>query len=564
MIDLASVTYSGTYNDRIQGVFTYDTETSNTAVKITVKSQLQAKSNYQAGYKISSSIDGSVVKSATGYVPELYTSWTTFLTAASTSKSIARTHSQQTIQIKSEYQGSAAGGWNAGPASGSYTRNVTIPAKPSYSITYNANDGQGEADPQTKWYNETLTLRYGTSMSRDGYTFLGWSTSPSATSAQYSAGGSYTANSSAVLYAVWKPDTYTVTYNANGGSGVPSKQTKTHGVALKLSASKPTRTGYSFVNWNTLQNGSGTSYSAGANYTANASTILYAQWTAITYSITYRTNGGTGTVNDQTKTYGDTLTLRIGSSLSREGYTLTGWNTKADGSGSAYSLGGNYTANAAAVLYAQWAPSYEKPRISGIGNTNLPIVTRCNSSGTDDDQGQFVKVSFSWQTYSAEYPLFELGVAYNDNGTWKYAAALIDRATIISRAQSDPDNYYINSDYSAGWIKNLVVGTGVGSDADPNGVFDPNYSYQVRVIVADGEGTSATGRKSTSYSYTTVSMAYFTLDFRAGGKGIGVGIVAPDPTGHSSGLLQIAMDLMDAAGHRIDMLSTPKQKTART
>lgn len=79
-----------------------------------------------------------------------------------------------------------------------------------------------------------------------------------------------------------KPKTYTVSYNSNGTnvSNMPSNQTKTHGQTLKLSSTKPTCTGYTFNKWNTASNGNGTSYNAGANYTANAAATLYAQWTA--------------------------------------------------------------------------------------------------------------------------------------------------------------------------------------------------------------------------------------------------------------------------------------------
>lgn len=72
--------------------------------------------------------------------------------------------------------------------------------------------------------------------------------------------------------------TYSVSYNANGGSGAPSAQTKTYNVALTLSSTKPTRTGYSFVQWNTSSNGTGTNYASGASYTTNAAVTLYAQW----------------------------------------------------------------------------------------------------------------------------------------------------------------------------------------------------------------------------------------------------------------------------------------------
>lgn len=79
---------------------------------------------------------------------------------------------------------------------------ITVAKKTSYTVKYNANGGTGAPAAQTKWYGTTLTLST-TKPTRAGYTFKGWSTSSSATSATYSAGGSYTANSAATLYAVW-------------------------------------------------------------------------------------------------------------------------------------------------------------------------------------------------------------------------------------------------------------------------------------------------------------------------------------------------------------------------
>ena len=73
--------------------------------------------------------------------------------------------------------------------------------------------------------------------------------------------------------------TYTVSYNANGGSGAPGNQTKTYNVALALSTTKPTRTGYSFLGWATSSGGS-VAYASGASYTGNANLTLYAVWQA--------------------------------------------------------------------------------------------------------------------------------------------------------------------------------------------------------------------------------------------------------------------------------------------
>ncbi len=71
---------------------------------------------------------------------------------------------------------------------------------------------------------------------------------------------------------------YTISYNANGGSNAPGDQSKIENKSISLSSSNPTRTGYTFVNWNTKKDGSGTTYKAGASYNSNADLTLYAQW----------------------------------------------------------------------------------------------------------------------------------------------------------------------------------------------------------------------------------------------------------------------------------------------
>ena len=166
---------------------------------------------------------------------------------------------------------------NGDSATKNVTFTVTVPAWTSYKITYNANSGAGAPSAQTKWKDQALTLS-STKPTRTGYSFLGWSTSSSATTATYSAGGSYTANSAATLYAVWKANTYTVKYNANGGTGAPSNQTKTYGKALTLSSTIPTRTNYNFKGWATSASATTATYAAGGTYTANAAITLYAVW----------------------------------------------------------------------------------------------------------------------------------------------------------------------------------------------------------------------------------------------------------------------------------------------
>lgn len=221
-----------------------------------------------------------------------------------------------------------------------------------YTLSYNANGGSGAPSSQTGTGVGSYTFTISsTKPTRTGYTFLGWSLSSTATAASYQPGGSITLTASDILYAVWKANTYTVSYNANGGSGAPSNQTKTYGVTLTLSNTKPTRTGYTFSAWNTAQNGSGTSYAPGGSYTANAAVTLYAQWTVNTYVVTFDAQGGSVTPASKSVTYGQpygSLPVPV-----RAGYRFDGWFTVAT-DGTQVTAETVVTVKAAQTLYAHW------------------------------------------------------------------------------------------------------------------------------------------------------------------------------------------------------------------
>lgn len=193
--------------------------------------------------------------------------------SVSASKAITKTTSAQSIAWKVEFWQYTDGVAQSKKETLSGTASVT--AKTKYTVTYNANGGSSTPSSQTKWYGTALTLA--SAISRTGYTFQGWATS-SGGGVAYKAGASYTANASVTLYAVWKANTYTITYNANNGSGAPASQTKTHGVTLVLSKVIPTRANYTFLGWSTSSSATSATYAAGANFTSNANTTLYAVW----------------------------------------------------------------------------------------------------------------------------------------------------------------------------------------------------------------------------------------------------------------------------------------------
>lgn len=150
-----------------------------------------------------------------------------------------------------------------------------------------------ESKVYNKWvYNEKkkngLTNVTTLGLTKTGHTFAGWGSSAS--------GGTIfdqndtdlvptsitsdikTGSCKKILYAIWKPNTYAVKYNANGGTGAPSTQTKTYGTALTLSSTTPTRIGYTFVGWGTSSDATTAKYQPGASYTSNKAATLYAVW----------------------------------------------------------------------------------------------------------------------------------------------------------------------------------------------------------------------------------------------------------------------------------------------
>ena len=149
-------------------------------------------------------------------------------------------------------------------------------ANHKYFVSFHANGGSCN----TLAKEVLLLAAYGTlpTPTRSSYTFAGWYTSAS--------GGSRVTESTTVanpsnhtLYAHWTElSRYTVTYDANGGSGAPPSQEKVHGSALTLSSSTPTRAGYTFKGWATSSSATSAMYQPGGSYTANTGVTLYAVW----------------------------------------------------------------------------------------------------------------------------------------------------------------------------------------------------------------------------------------------------------------------------------------------
>lgn len=292
-----------------------------------------------------------------------------------------------------------------------------------------------------------------------------------------------TKQSTATSVSVAAKPSYTITYNANGGTGAPANQTKWYGTNLTLSSTKPTKAGHSFVRWNTNTSNTGTAYNPGATYSSNAAVTLYAIWKANTYTVTYNANGGTGAPANQTKTYGVNLALSS-TKPTKTNYNFLGWSTSANG-GVVYKAGATYSNNSAITLYAVWELAYVKPRINNFS------AQRCDSTGAVNEDGKYVKASFDWST---DKTVTSIKIEWKTQSadTWTSAA--------------------VTASGTSGTV-NQVVGSGT---------LDNETSYIFRACVDD----SGADDSITYSSQITVGTAKYPIDVKKNGTGVSFGKAA--------------------------------------
>lgn len=241
-----------------------------------------------------------------------------------------------------------------------------------YWVSYNANKGNNAPEKEAREYNVWFKLSTD-EPTREGYTFLGWDESYTATTATYKPGDSYRIDqlSPVQLFAVWEANTYTIVYNKNAddAKGTTASSTHTYDEPKKLTENGFSRDGYSFQGWSTTKSGNVT-YTNNASVsnlssTDDATVTLYAIWksnssgevdnpsTSTTYTIKYDANGGSGAPNEQTKKHGEALTLST-TEPTRTNYTFLGWSISPTAVTPEYEKGGSYTNDAGVTLYAVW------------------------------------------------------------------------------------------------------------------------------------------------------------------------------------------------------------------
>ena len=459
---------------------------------------------------------------------------------------------------------------NIYPAGGTFKmppNNVVLTAQwqgNAYTLNYDANGGSAAPAAETRNYNAQANLS-GTAPTRTGYTFQGWNTLVGGGGTAYNASASFTMpNSNTTLFAQWTANTYVLTYNTQGGSTAPSSSNKSYGASVTVSGSTPTRSGYSFAGWNTAANGTGTTYlqSAGFNM-PDADVTLYAQWTKTAFTLYYNTNGGQGVYSSQPIKYTESVT--VDSTIpTKAGFTFSGWNTAADGSGFDYTPMGVFTLNVAAnvTLYAKWTAvsytvTYNANTGSGApaggshvfgatvttasGNSPLALTgfrfigwnDRADGSGTTYTAGGTFSMPASNVILYAQWIDSTYQIAYNANGGsggpdgavapdnssytissvepvrpgytfggWKLADGTPTAATLVGKPLADAFIVLGNELLVAQWTINTIH---VNYDLNGGGGTTPNQqsgNYNTNVTLASSSGVSRANFQFVGWSTT--------------------------------------------------------------
>ena len=158
-----------------------------------------------------------------------------------------------------------------------YLKAIWTEAPKSYSLSFEPNGGSGSMGSMTVTEGQSTRLP-NNSFTREGYYFTGWNTRADGSGTSYSNGATVTPGGDLELYAQWKAESYTLSFEPNGGSGEMAAETVTYGVATRLPENAFTREKYSFTGWNTKADGSGKSYGDRETVSFTEDTVLYAQW----------------------------------------------------------------------------------------------------------------------------------------------------------------------------------------------------------------------------------------------------------------------------------------------
>ncbi|MEE1066246.1 MAG: InlB B-repeat-containing protein [Acutalibacteraceae bacterium] len=411
----------------------------------------------------------------------------------------------------------------------------------TYTIKFNGNG-------HTSGSTASMSMTYGVAknltangFSKTGHYFNGWNTKSNGSGTSYSNKQSVknltsTNGATVTLYAQWVPYTLKISYHANGGSENSSSyylssslvyknsdssklidtwtynQTKTNGLWNAASFGLY-KTGYRFVDW-------GTSSSGGTHFgqddtslkptdlkstvaTGNRTMTLYAQWTPNTYTIKFNGNGATsGSTAQMSMTY-DVAKNLTANGFTKSGYHFSGWNTKADGTGTSYYNKQSVrnltsTHGATITLYAQWDTNSYTIAFDGNGNTggNTSSMTMKFDVAKNLNKNGYTITGYTFSKWNTKAN--GSGTNYTNQQSVKNLTT-VNGGTFYLYAQWTPNTYTIKfngNGATSGSTAQMSMTYDVAKNLTANGFKKTGYVFDGWNTNSSGTGTNYTDKQS--------------------------------------------------------------------
>ena len=340
-----------------------------------------------------------------------------------------------------------------------------------YYIEYDANGGTGSMSSSWFYYDRPANLRKN-GFTKSGAEFVGWATSPDGP-VVYNDGAEilnlFSKYAKMTLYAVWSTDCYTISFNANGGTGTMADKKVSAGSCINLPACSFVRTGYAFAGWAESPGGA-VKFTDGAQVcdlaaSSGGAVVLYAVWQGNTYSVTLSQQSGSGGTSSVTAVYGSPMpSITV---PTRSGYVFGGYYTSTGGSGTQYYTAAGDSARtwdraSSTTLYAYWRSAVSgtyvitySPGAAGTGSQQTDIKTQ--NVALTLKGAIFTRTGYTqtgWATSDGGSKAYNLGASYTANRAvtlypfWTKNAVATYKVTLGKNGGTGGDNY-VTATYGA-------------------------------------------------------------------------------------------------------------------
>lgn len=356
----------------------------------------------------------------------------------------------------------------------------------SYTIVYdgNASGVSGVPQPQADIaFDKEVALASGVP-TRSGYHFLGWSLTSGSIAAAYKPGDKVKGlvadeGREVILYAVWAANSYTIKFDANGGSDAPANIQAQYDATVYIPRSTPSRYGYNFLGWARSKTATRAEYSAGASVsrlTASSGGVvtLYAVWEADRFLLKYNSNASGSSVAVPSSIWlSYTGSYNISSSRpSRTGYYFLGWSFTASGP-TAYDPGDKANVQdlykrsersaGTVTLYARWEKMY-RITIKSEGGKGGTIALTPARSDLYYRAGEQITAKITYSGNKDKHFGYQSGsTTIKENGKTEYSFTMPNAdVTLTVYSNQDgcftPDTFITLADGSMIPVKELCVG----------------------------------------------------------------------------------------------------------